>query len=565
MDYFPVREPIGVFTIKEMVERSARLYGDRTALKIKRNNNYVVYTYRELLENVKKVAKALQSYGVKKGTKIAIIGENRPEWAISYLGVQYTAGICVPLDPHLKEGELKHIISDSGARGVISSGKYIDIILEATAGLGLKFIVSMDQGREGVIGWDEFLTKGEKFKKYKEISPELDDLAVLIYTSGTTGSSKGVMLSHRNIMSNVNSLYQTIVITEEDSVISILPLHHTFEATAGFLVPLTNGATIVYSPGLKSRDIIETMKENNITMMLGVPLLFEKIVEGLIRKVESAGFLKKIFFKSSMGLTKLSKGLGKHLFKSVREALGMKHIKYVISGGAGLPEWVSDFMERLGIPILQGYGLTEASPVVTVNPPQNPKNASIGIPIPDVEVKIDNPNEEGVGELLVRGPNVMMGYYKKPDETKKVLKNGWLYTGDLAKIDKDGYIYIKGRKKSIIVTHAGKNVYPEEVESKLSESPYIKEVLVVGRVNPDTKREEVYAIIHPDYERIEEDFKEVDENKIIEILKKEVKEYCSQLADYKRVKKFEIREEEFPKTTTKKIKRYLFQKKPVEV
>ncbi|HID16570.1 MAG TPA: hypothetical protein EYP16_07215 [Candidatus Atribacteria bacterium] len=322
---------------------------------------------------------------------------------------------------------------------------------------------------------------------------------------------------------------------------------------------------IVYSPSLKSKEIIETMKENNITLMLGVPLLFEKIVEGLMRKVESAGLLKKLFFKSSMGLTKISKGIGKALFKSVREALGMKHMKYVISGGAGLPEWVSDFLEKLGIPILQGYGLTEASPVVSVNLPDKPKNKSIGLVIPDVDVKIDNPNEEGVGELLVRGPNVMLGYYKKPEETKKVIKNGWSYTGDLAKIDKDGYIYIKGRQKSVIVTHAGKNVYPEEVEAKILQSHYVKEVLVLGRINPDTKREEVYAIIHPDYEHFEFDFKQLDEEKITNILKQEVKKYCAELADYKRVKKFEIREEEFPKTTTKKIKRFLFQKKPVEV
>ncbi len=558
-----IKEGRALVTIAKMLEQSALRLPDKVALRTKRASNYYELTYREVNEKAELLALELIELGLKAGDRVAVIGENRPEWAIAYFAIHKGSFTAVPIDPQLKDTEIKHILDDAEAKTVIASGSFADAISELKSDLAnLKYVISMEN-------LDTVLKTKTRHKLELKSETALDDLAVLIYTSGTTGSSKGVMLSHRNIISNVDALFRFIDYDERDNFLSILPLHHTFEATCGFLVPFYNNATITYAPSLKSKEIIETMRETGATCLLGVPLLFEKFHEGILRNVKNSPVLKKVFFNVFYGISNTFRPISAVLFKNVRQQLGMGKIRYIISGGAALSHKVAAFFETLGLPILQGYGLTESAPVLTVNPPDRIKNQSVGIAIPEVKVAIDQPNEVGVGEVIATGPNIMLGYYKNEHATSDTIKDGWLYTGDLGSIDKDGYLYIVGRKKSVIVTAGGKNVYPEEVETVLVQSPFILEALVLPRYDPDSKKEEVYAIIHPDYEKIDDysagENRQLEEKDIEALIKTEVHKQCDRIADYKRVKAFKIREEEFPKTTTKKIKRHLFEKEIVKI
>jgi len=394
----------------------------------------------------------------------------------------------------------------------------------------------------------------------REIDPE--SLAVLIYTSGTTGTSKGVMLSHRNIISNLKSVEKVIPLDENDTLVSIIPMHHTFEATCGFLYPLYCGSAIYYPPSLKPNDLLATMKSAKVTCLIAVPLLFEKFLMGVYRKIRNSSILTKVMFNALSGIGTLLNFLRKPLFAKVRQEMGLAHIRLAVSGGAALTAKVARGLKLFGIPILQGYGLTETSPVISTNPPETSKIDSVGLPIPDVEVKIDEPDSNGIGEILVRGPNVMKGYYKNKEATDSVMKNGWLCTGDLGYIDKDGYLYITGRKKSTIVTQTGKNIYPEELEDILIQSEFIQEVLVVPRIDVKTKKEAICALIYPNYEMLEQYSISknitLTEQDLQSLFMDEIKKCNEKLPAYKRITYLEIREDEFPKTTTHKIKRHMF-------
>jgi long-chain acyl-CoA synthetase len=457
------------------------------------------------------------------------------------------------------EAEIVHVLRESEARGVLGSESHLYKIDGVKADLkNLEWIIPLENIKDLDV-------KGEI--PAGEIDP--DSLAVLIFTSGTTGTSKAVMLSHNNIISNIRSFEPVIKLGENDAMVSIIPMHHTFEGTCGFLYPLYCGAAVHYPPSLKPNDLQRTLKSSGVTCVIAVPLLFEKLLRGVHRKVARSPMPTRILFSTISGIASLSKFARKRLFAKVRREMGLETLKYAVAGGAALPAKVAKGLERLGIPILQGYGLTESSPVISVNPLGNPKNDSAGPPIPGVEVKIDEPDETGIGEIAVRGANVMLGYYENKEATDEVLKDGWLYTGDLGHIDKDGYLYITGRMKSIIVTQTGKNIYPEEIEEKLIKSEWIKEVLVVPRIDPETKKEQICAIIHPNYELLEEHSISkgitLAEEDIQSIYKDEVKRCNEGLSAYKKITRFEIREEEFPKTTTNKIKRHLFIERGIKV
>jgi len=334
-------------------------------------------------------------------------------------------------------------------------------------------------------------------------------------------------------------------------------------ATCGFLTAIYNRAQVFFPRSLKSKDIISALSESEITVLLVVPLILEKFVQGLNRKIKNSGIHRRLVFTICVGLTKTLPGTRGFLFKSVRNRLGMSHIRYIISGGAALDPLIAKRLESLGLPLLQGYGLTETSPVLTVNPPDSPRNKSVGIPIPGVKIKIRNQDEKGVGEVIASGDNIMLGYYNNEQATREIIKDGWLHTGDLGYLDDDGYLYIVGRKKYIIVTAGGKNVYPEVVEEKLLRSSYIKEILVIP--GECSGKEDVVAIIYPDFESLQEDYSDLTPEEVERIIKTEIIKYGSDIPEYGRVKRFSIRDEEFPKTTTQKIKRHLFVGKKLEV
>ncbi|OQY28074.1 MAG: hypothetical protein B6244_08185 [Candidatus Cloacimonetes bacterium 4572_55] len=474
-----------------------------------------------------------------------------------------------------------HILFDSESKFLFTAGRFLQDITEIRPNLKkLKYVISMDVEeayQEDAMFWDDFLEKGKRLLEsgadaYQKQNVSEDHVAAILYTSGTTGQSKGVMLTQKNIISDVKGVPSRVTFDPEDNFISILPLHHSFEATAGFITPICTGCTITYSPSLKSKEIVGTIREKRCTIMLGVPLLFEKMGLGIKRKINQAPFTKRTLFYTSMRIVKTArtlfgKRIGKKVFAGMRKKAGLESVKLMVSGGAALTPEVGQFFQDLGFDITQGYGLTETSPVISVNPVEKVKMDSVGLPFPSVTVKIDQPTEEGVGEVVVKGPIVMKGYYKNPDATAEILRDGWFFTGDLGRIDEEGYLYITGRCKNLIVTKAGKNVYPEEVEFALLKSPFILEALIVGRMVGD--REVVQAIVVPDTEYFDTHAKEnnisLDEKKVKEMLKVEIAKYCEKLADYKRVRNFEIRDEEFPKTSKKSIKRYLFQSKSVKV
>jgi long-chain acyl-CoA synthetase len=505
------------------------------------------------------------------GSRIGLLGENRPEWAIGYLAAVSQGIVVVPLDPQLKPEGHRHILHDSASSACITTAQYLGRILELKPALpDLSRIICMDiiaDRPSGVEFLDDLEGIGGDSAAIPHRGPGLKDVAAIIYTSGTTGQAKAVVLTHRNLMSDVDAQYRSILYDERDNFLSVLPLHHTFESTCGLLVPLYNGATVTYARSLKSRDIVEDIRDSRTTVLLGVPLLFEKMLAGIYRAVSERGLATRLLFWTLHGFSRTlrtSTGLkgGREFFGAFRRKAGLSTLRLMISGGAPLAQSVARDFETLGFPLLQGYGLTESGPVLCLNPPARPRNETVGPPLPTVEIRILEADRNGIGEVLARGPMIMQGYYRNPAATGEVLRDGWLHTGDLGCIESDGYLRIVGRRKNVIVTAAGKNVYPEEVEAALLKSPYISEILVLGITKPNTNHEEVHALIFPNYEELDRygnrGGRRLDNEGVEDLIRQEIRRVSAELPDFKRVKGFEIRSEEFPKTTTRKIKRYLF-------
>ncbi len=558
-------------TIPELVGRSAEEHKGSTALRMRRGGRFFEVSFEQLKEEMEQIAAGLQARGVKPGGRIAILSENRPEWAVAYLAILRAGCASVPLCPQLKAHELKHILSVAGCEYLFASASYLEVSAEITDGLpSIKGIISLDG--DGPLSSADLAIEG-KDSGAKPQMPAEDDLAGLLFTSGTTGMAKGVMLSHKNIISDVKSLCEALEVTPQDNMISVLPLYHTFEATCGMLAPLAKGACVTYARSFKPREILKDIQETKGTIILGVPLLYEMVLDGIFTGVKKARPLQRGVFRTAWGL---SKGLeavnvrpGRLLFRSLRKKAGINTLRLMICGGAPLSHEYATGFKRLGFTFLEGYGLTEASPVLTVNRLGKEKIGSVGQALPGVEVKIYNPDETGVGEIVARGNNIMQGYFEAPQETEKVLRDGWLHTGDLGRLDEDGYLYITGRAKSLIVTKAGKNVYPEDIEDELGKSTLLKEVLVVGRTDPETKREKIHAIVFPNYELLDAQAgqrgKPFTSEEIELLVGEEVKKCNAALPDYKKIKEFEIRQEEFPKTSMGKIKRFLFQEKALKL
>lgn len=565
--------PVGSYNkITDGIVFSAKTNPDGIAMKIRRKDVFYEVSYAQLLENVRKIAGYLKSKGFEKGDRAAVVGENCPEWAMCHLGILWAGGIVVPLDSRATPSEWAHILRHSESRFLFASNRFYDDIMEIKDEVENLVEVISFSPENPEPNLDHILSNTKPLENPVEL--KRDDIAIILYTSGTTGLSKGVMLTHNNILSNIDMMLKALEIDQTDTFFSVLPIHHVFEGTCGFLTPLTIGCLIFFARSLKSKELLEDLKTARPTVFLTVPLLLEKLLMGMRKNLKKASPVKKSLFYSLKGISKFfsmigSKKASKILFKRVREQLGLEKLKYLISGGASLSRWISKEYELMGFPIFQGYGLSETSPVVSVNLPGKCKNESVGPPFPGVEIKILEPDPNGIGEIAVKGPIVMKGYYKNEDATKKVFKDEWFLTGDMGKIDKDGFLYVTGRKKSVIVTKGGKNIYPEEIEEELLKSPFIKEVLVLARIHPRTKTEEIYAIIHPDFEFLDEWAKEqgveITDEKVNEIMEKEIDKANETLADYKRVRSFTLREEEFPKTTTQKIKRYLFEQGGVEI
>lgn len=550
--------------LKDMVNTSAELYLDERAFLVKNapGGTYVPITYTQLKTDIDELGTALMDLGLT-GQKIAVIGENRYEWVISYLAVVNGVGVVVPLDRELPVEEVRNLLIRAEVSAIIYSSKVGFVVEEAVKDIdSIEYIINMDtiEHTGNKLSLEKLQRAGKRLilegnRKFIDATIDPEAMCSLLFTSGTTGLAKGVMLSHKNLTSNVYNMSKFVKVTHNDVGLSVLPMHHTYELTCHVFTCIYQGCCIAICEGLKY--IVKNMAEAKATVMLGVPLLFESMHKKIWKKAEASGKADKM-----RAAVQISKKLGflnikstKKLFKAVHQAMG-GHMRLLISGAAAIDPEVIENFNAMGFTMFQGYGMTENSPIISVNKDRYFKPASVGLPLPGTEVQIIDKDENGVGEIICKGDSVMIGYYKDPEETNRVLIDGWLHTGDYGYFDEDGFLYISGRKKNVIVTKNGKNIFPEEVEFYLSRIDLVKEVLVWGYDDEKSGDIVVCADIFPDYDAVEEKYGKISKDELQRVLKKEIDAINELMPLYKRVKRFEIREEEFEKTTTKKIKRH---------
>ncbi len=551
--------------LKDMLNQTGEVYGDRPAyiFKTEEKGKFRTITHKEFRENINALGTTLIQMGLKD-KRIALISENRYEWELSYLAVASGVGVIVPLDKALPDNELESLILRSQVEAIIYSSKY-DVImntLREKKNTNLKYFISMDleENTQGIYAEKALVEKGKKLladgnKTYIDAKIDAEKMGIMLFTSGTTAMSKAVMLSHKNLVTNVMDIIQRFDLTDEDRFLSFLPLHHVFECTVGFLYPISIGGSIAFCEGVK--HMAENIKEFEITAMISVPAVFDIIYRKVMKTIEKKGKLANLEKgkKVSQFLLKMKIDLRKQLFKEVHESLGPK-LKLVVTGGAALDPETEKGFNDLGFDVEQGYGLTETAPVIAAETPKCRRLGSIGKKFPSVEVKIDDPDEEGIGELMAKGPSIMLGYYENEEATKSALESdGWFHTGDLARIDKDGFIYISGRKKSVIVLNNGKNVFPEEIETLLNKVEGIKETFVFEKKEDDGDVKVCVEIVY-DKELIKELYNIEGEENIKEFLWDKVKEVNKLMPKYKYVREMVITEEPLIKTTTLKIKRH---------
>jgi len=565
--------------IPELFESTAKKYPKSIFLQIKGNEGYAGYTYEQVHSMVSSLAFNL-SRSIKKGGKIAILSENRPEWCIAYLAISSMGCTAVPLDTSLTEKNIALFLAHSDAVSIFVSQKFQDLIFDIKPKLRkLEYVISFDNVKpsnakysfilnllnfSSIANDDIKVDDDAKFDIKK--SSELDDIASLIYTTGSSGQRKGVMLTYISLICNSMALVKKFDAVSKDSFIVLLPLYHAFAFTTIFLSSLSIGAALTFVNSLKKNEIFAAIKETKTTIVIGVPKLFESMYKGIIEKIEQQPANKQFLVKTltlanNITINIFKKNFGKLLFKHVHSQIG-DSIRLMVSGGAPIKRDVIVGMRLLGFPITEGYGLTETSPVVAVNELETIKFGSVGKPLEGIEIKIVEPNEEGIGEIAVKGPIVMKGYYKNDELTAMTIRDGWLHTKDLGYIDKDGYLFIKGRKDNVIVLPSGKNIYPEDVESHYSKSPLIQEICVIGSKPRDAEYEVVHALIVPNIEEINKR----GAKDINAAIKNEIEIYSKELPAYKRIFIFDIVEpDSLPKTSTLKFKKFEIKQKIAKI
>jgi long-chain acyl-CoA synthetase len=553
-------------SIQDMLLKSAAKYSNKLAME-----DLTIYpissaTYSELKEYIFKFGNSLQKLGLKPRNHIAVVGENRVQWAIAFLSAMMFDFVVVPIDKNLTHSDILNIIHESDSIALVFSGSLAELFDENKAVLGkIRFYISMDLEKQD----NTIYSMIELINKITITEPELpkinpDEVAEIIYTSGSLGRAKGVTLSQKNLAVNLMAMRQMVAIYPEDRFIGILPIHHTYQCTCGFLCTLYSGASVHFARSLKT--IPEDMVKSKPTVLLGAPLLYNKMYNKIMKNV-SAKKSTSILFNLMLNLSDITKSIGwkyskKMLFGKIHKTLGGS-MRLLIAGGAAPDPKVSKFFRDLGFNIIQGYGLTETSPILALNKVEYFKDAAAGLPLPGVEIKISNPDKNGVGEIYARGLNNMLGYYKNPTATKETFENDWFKTGDLGYFDEEGFLFICGRKKNVIIANNGENVFPEEIEDILNRSPFVLECMVYGE--EDEKHDErIAALIVPDtaafIEYSSKNKVQSNPELIDQLISQAVMESNAQLVQFKQIKKYYIHENELEKTTTQKVKRHLVSK-----
>ena len=554
INYFKTYE---IEDLKDMLEKTAVKNSTKTAFKVKDQNGKIINkSYIDFQNDVQSLSTKLIEMGMQN-QRIAVMGKNSYSWAISYLAATII-GIVVPIDKEASKENVKEFLNVSNSKAIIADDKYLNEIFEFKSELKNETMLIDMQNTSKYMNLSDLIADGKKLidegnSEYESVKINPDEMKILLFTSGTTGNSKAVMLSHKNICSNIVSIASIVKVDNATRVLSILPLHHTYECTIGYLLVVYGGGTICYCEGL--RYITKNIQEYQPTFILCVPLLLENVYKKVIKTLKSSLPEKYTKDESKIidNLPFYLKGIVKN---KVKKSLGGKIKTFIVGAAAIKPDLVEAFF-KLGIKVLQGYGLTECSPLVAGNNDFYYKAASCGMPIPNVEYKIDNPNDEGVGEIIVKGPNVMLGYYENEEATKNVLKDGWFHTGDLGYVDDEEFLYISGRSKNMILTKNGENIYPEEIENILNDDDLIEESLVIGTSNGKDDVQ-VKAKIFPNIEAIKEYLgnKFPTKEEISKILNEAVKKANEKLPNFKHIKSFKIMDEDFERTTTNKVKRF---------
>ena len=560
--YRKLYDAIKFDTIREYINMAIKKFSNNKAfiLKKKENGNisYTNITYSKFGEDLKAFGTSLIDLGLEN-KRIAIIGKNRYEWVLSFVSTLCGVGITVPLDKGLPCDEIKLSLERAKVDAVVFEDEYVDTIRQIKEENKLiKEYICMNSSFDGefktvndlIISGNQFIKNGDTRYENHKIDP--NSIASIIFTSGTTSMSKAVMLSNKNIASNIYNINCVEKVYDTDVNLAFLPLHHTFGSTI-LLLALADGVTNVFCDGL--RHIQENLKEYKVSIFVCVPLLLEAMYKKIYAEVERQGKTKILKIANSIShfLLKFKIDIRRKVFKQILDNLG-GNLRFVISGASAIDKNVAKGFYDFGILAVQGYGLTETSPVLTAENEKCVKFGSVGLPLPEVEIKIDNPNEEGIGEIIAKGPNVMLGYYEMEEETKKVLKNGWFYTGDLGYLDKDGFLFITGRKKNVIVLKNGKNVYPEEIELLLNNLPYVSESMVYGTPKEDDLIVSAKIVYNKDY--VKEKFDNISQDDLKDIIWKDIKKINLTLPNYKHIKKLVITDEPMIKTTTQKVKRF---------
>lgn len=552
---------------RELLNRNAKKYPDHVAYEFKENlgkkdQKIVKKTYKEVKEEVEALGSSLLNFGLE-GKKIALIGNNRYEWCESYFAVTTSNMVVVPLDKALPNGEIKSLIERSKADAVIYENKYSEVFeeIKGSGNSSLKFYINMDlkNDENGILSFRKLVDDGKKLiknkkSKYQKIKIDNTKMSVLIFTSGTTNTAKGVMLSQKNITSNIASMARMSKMYDNDVLLSFLPLHHTFECTITFLYGWYSGATVAFCDGLKY--IAKNLEEYKISVFVAVPLVLETIYKKIQKGIRDQGKEKLVNMMSKLAnfLLIFHIDIRRKVFKSVLDQLG-GNLRIAYFGAASMDKKVIEGYNNFGIDTVQGYGLTETSPLIAAETDKEHCPGSVGMAPFNVQLKLEDVDENGVGEIVAKGPNIMLGYYENPEATAAVMKDGWFHTGDLGRFNKDGYLFIAGRKKEVIVLKNGENVFPSDIEFLVNKLHYVKESILFPREN--TKGEIALGIkIVYDPDLIKETFGDKTEEEYKDLIWEDIKVINQELSVFKRIKELIITTEPLEKTTTQKVKRF---------
>ncbi len=575
--YFSGHPGWGYRNFARMLSGIARSYGDAPAFRARpagKDEGYEVLTFRDVESRALALARFLRASGLKAGDSVALYSENRPEWCIAYLAVVATGLVAVPLDTALDERGVANLLAASSARGFVYSARLRDKARAAASGMDGLVRVDLDavEGGPAPGGGSEASYSRILANPPAAALPDADSIpgdatAAVIFTSGTTGVAKGILLSHAGILANMEASVRALRVDGRDNILSVLPLHHTYATTCTFLAPLEAGCSVTFVEKIVPSVVLRHIGESRVTVLIGVPLLFDKIragIEAELRKLPApaGGALRGLLEMSRFLTVDCGLDAGRALLGFLRRKAALDSLRLCVSGGGPLLPGTANFFDALGLRMVQGYGMSENGPLISVNLPMYKDNRSVGVPVWNTEVRIFEPGPDGVGEIQVRSPSRMKEYLNDPEATSRVLTpDGWLRTGDLGRIDGRDFIFITGRSKDLIVTEGGKNVYPEEIEQKFADSPWIAEVVVLGRGRGEGHSgEDVAALCFPNYEAIRAAHpdRDTDPEFVRSLVRGEIQRVNKSLPPYMKVSDFRIRQTEFEKTSTRKIKRFLY-------